>query len=54
MEEISNIQREREKKTQRAKPDENEIRKKVEGCSQYKCKISEKGPTHVISNNIKN
>ena len=53
MEEISNIQREREKKTQRAEPDENKIRKKAEGCSQFECKISEKGPTHVISNKIK-
>ena len=48
MEEISNIQREREKTTQRAEPDENKIRKKVEGCSHYKCKISEKGPSHDI------
>ena len=48
-----NIQREREKKTQRAEPDGKKIRKKVEDCSHYKCKISEKGPSHEIWNNIK-
>ena len=45
-------QGEREKKTERAEPDGKKILEKVEGKVITNEKISEKGPSHDILNNI--